>query len=62
MHVGGAVKVMACIDVQIAIKKILNHLQANQSNQVVLPVNQAPLLVLHCFVESIILKLIVAYL
>jgi hypothetical protein len=39
---GGAVKVIACIDEPIAIKKILDHLQAYQSNQVMLPVNRAP--------------------
>jgi hypothetical protein len=38
----GAVKVIACIDDPIAIQKILDHLQARQSHQVILPVSRAP--------------------
>lgn len=39
---GGAVKVIACIDDSVVINKILDHLNIQQNNQVMLPVNRAP--------------------
>jgi hypothetical protein len=39
--IGGAAKVIACIDDPVAINKILSHLQAKQDSQFMLPVNRA---------------------
>ena len=39
---GGSVKVMACIDDPVVIKKILDHFHSEQNNQDMLPVNRAP--------------------